>query len=194
MENGRERHSVALKHGLSAMKRAVRELGTRAIDGRTSVAKSLSQWRRELIDNLGGRETISTQQAAIVDLATKTKLILDSVDVWLLAQPSLVDKRRRAILPVVRERQQLADALARYLVQLGLERRQPPALSLADVVAEITAEKERSAGNERTERPLAVHIDTTVSAENLSHAVPIVVEAAAEGSSNQITTTQKGKA
>src|ERR1700682_2556699 len=108
MENGRENQRVGLKHGLSAMKRAVRKLGTRAIDGRTTVAKSLSQWRRELIDDLGGRETISTQQAAIVDLATKTKLILDSIDVWLLAQPSLIDRRRRAILPVVRERQQLA--------------------------------------------------------------------------------------
>lgn len=153
MGNSRETRSVGVKHGLSAMKRAVRELGTRAIDGRTSVAKALSQWRSELIDDLGGRETISTQQAAIVDLATKTKLILDSIDVWLFAQPSLVDRRRRAILPVVRERQQLADALARYLGQLGLERRQPAARSLADVVAEITAEKERTAGTEYPERP-----------------------------------------
>ena len=194
MGNSRETHSVGVKHGLSAMKRAVRELGTRAIDGRTSVAKALSQWRRELIDDLGGRDTISTQQAAMVDLATKTKLILDSIDVWLFAQPSLVDRRRRAILPVVRERQKLADALARYLGQLGLERRQPAARSLADLVAEITAEKERSAGNERTERAHAVHTDTTASAEDdASQAAPILVEAAVEGPNNQ-NTTQKEKA
>jgi hypothetical protein len=153
MGSSTETHRVGVKHRLSAMKRAVRELGTRAIDGRTSVAKALSQWRRELIDDLGGLETISTQQVAIVDVATKTKLILDSIDVWLFAQPSLIDKRRRAILPVVRERQQLADALARYLGQLGLERRQPAARSLADVVAEIAAEKERMAGTEYPERP-----------------------------------------
>jgi len=62
------------------MKRALRELGDRALDGRTSVAKALAEWKAELIDDLGGRPAISTQQTAIVDLAVKTKLILDSVD------------------------------------------------------------------------------------------------------------------
>ena len=56
-------------------------------------------------------------------MAVKTKLILHSIDVWLLQQPALIDKRKRALLPAVRERQALADALARYLAMLGLERR-----------------------------------------------------------------------
>ena len=141
--------SIGPKHRLSAMKRAVRELGDRAIDGRTSVAKALSQWRSELINDLGGREAISTQQAAIIDLATKTKLLLDSVDAWLLVQPSLVDKRRRAILPVVRERQQLADALARYMSTLGLERRQAPARSLAEYLKEKYGGPQDQAAAER---------------------------------------------
>jgi hypothetical protein len=119
-----------VKHGLSTLKRAMRDLSDRAIDGRTSVAKALGQWKNELIADLGGREAVSTQQLAIVDLALKTKLILDSIDGWLLAQPSLVDKRKRALLPAVRERQALADALARYLGQLGLDRRKVPALDL----------------------------------------------------------------
>ncbi len=66
---------------------------------------------------------MSTQQDAIISFAIKTKLILDSVDVWLLQQASLIDKRKRALLPAVRERQSLGDALARYLAMLGLERR-----------------------------------------------------------------------
>ena len=41
---------------------------------------------------------------------------------WLLQQPSLIDKRKRPVLPAVRERQSLADALARYLAMLGLGR------------------------------------------------------------------------
>jgi len=36
-------------------------------------------------------EAISTQQAQVVDLAVKTKLLLDSVDAWLLTQRSLVN-------------------------------------------------------------------------------------------------------
>lgn len=60
----------------------------------------------------------------------KTKLLLDSVDAWLLRQPSLVNARRRALLLVVLQRQQLADGLARYLSLLGLERRPRPVMDL----------------------------------------------------------------
>ena len=57
---------------------------------------------------------MSTQKLALVDLAVKTKFMLDSIDNWILTQPSLINARRRALLPVVRERQQLSDALSKY--------------------------------------------------------------------------------
>jgi hypothetical protein len=101
----------------------VKELGGRGIDRRTTLGRALAGWRGDLIRDLGGPENISTQQAAVIDLAVRTKLMLDSIDAWLLTQPSLVNARKRSLLPVVRERQTLADALARYLGQLGLERR-----------------------------------------------------------------------
>jgi hypothetical protein len=75
----------------------------------------------DLVRDLGGDTSI--QQDTIIDLAVKSKLIIDSVDAWLFAQPSLVNARKKALLPVVIQRQQLADSLARYLIQLGLERR-----------------------------------------------------------------------
>ena len=62
----------------------------------------------------------------------KTKLLLDSIDAWLVKQPSLVNHRKRALLPVVLQRQQLADALARHMTQLGLERKAKQVLSLSD--------------------------------------------------------------
>ena len=88
----------------------MRALGTRGLDGRSTVAKQLAAWRADLIRDLGG--DVSTQEAAVIELAVRTKLLLDSVDAWLLVQPSLVNQRKRALLPVVRERQALADALA----------------------------------------------------------------------------------
>jgi hypothetical protein len=137
------------KHGLTTLKQAVNGLGGRVIDMRTTLGKALAQWRADLVADLGGRETISTQQAAVIDLAVKTKLLLDSIDAWLLTQPgSLVDRRRRALIPVVRERQQLADALARYMTTLGLERRQAPAKSLAEVLEDIAAEKAAASAQE----------------------------------------------
>jgi hypothetical protein len=112
-----------LKHGVHAVTKLVKTLGTdRALDKRTAMGKALERWRRELIDDLGGDENISAQQRAIIDLAVKNKLILDSIDRWIFQQASLIDKRKRALLPVVRERQSIANALAEYMDRLGLER------------------------------------------------------------------------
>jgi hypothetical protein len=57
------------------------------------------------------------------DALLATKLLLDSVDVWLLQQDTLIIKRKKSIIPAVTQRQVLADALSRYLTQLGLQRR-----------------------------------------------------------------------
>ena len=116
-------NSNAQKHGLSTLKDAVNKLGSRALDGRSSLSYALKKWRRELVDDLGGDDNISTQQAALIDLTVKSKLLLDSIDAWLLTQPTLINKRKKALLPVVLQRQTLADGFARYLSQLGLERK-----------------------------------------------------------------------
>jgi hypothetical protein len=104
------------------LKQAVKQLGSRAIDKRTSTGKALAKWRNDLLEDLGGHESVSTQQLALIDLAVRSKLLLDSVDTWLLVQPSLINVRKRTLMPVVIQRQALADALARYLSTLGLKR------------------------------------------------------------------------
>src|SRR5690348_3759334 len=113
----------ARTHGLNSLKKAWSQLGNRALDGRSPAAVAIRRWRAELIEDLGGAESVSTQQLAIIDLAGKQKLLLDSIDTWLLSQPSLINARKRSVIPVVLQRQQLADGLSRYLSQLGLERR-----------------------------------------------------------------------
>ena len=115
-------HRAYQKHGLTLLKRAVNGVGNRLIDKRTVTGRALAKWRNDLIADLGG--DISTQQSALVDLAVNSKLLLDSIDAWLLVQPSLVNARKKSLLPVVKERQALADGLARYLAQLGLHRTQ----------------------------------------------------------------------
>jgi len=49
-------------------------------------------------------------------------------------------------MPVVRERQALADGLARYLAQLGLERRSKE-VSLNDYIQQRYGEQNRGKGN-----------------------------------------------
>jgi hypothetical protein len=122
----------ALRHGLNPLKKALYTLGNRALDKRTVAGRALVEWREDLIRDLGG--DVSTQQDAIISLAIKTKLLLDSVDVWLLQQPTLILKRKKSIIPAVTQRQVLADALSRYLTQLGLQRR-VKVKSLSEILA-----------------------------------------------------------
>lgn len=126
------------RSGLNTLRRAVKVLGNRAIDHRTSVGKALAQWKADLLRDLGG--DVSTQQLAIVDLAVKSKLLLDSIDAWLLVQPSLVNARKKALLPALVQRQQLAEGLAKHLERLGLERKAKPLPSLAEYLAAKAAE------------------------------------------------------
>lgn len=69
------------KSGTYTLKAAVKKLGSRAIDRRTSVGKALAAWRQALDDDFGG--DLSVQQSAFVDLYIKQKLLLDSIDAWL---------------------------------------------------------------------------------------------------------------
>src|SRR5262249_5462797 len=114
------------KHGLNALKKAWSQLGNRMIDGRSPAAVALRKWRQEIVDALGGPDDISPQKETIIDLACRSRLILHSVDTWIFEQQTLVHrskKRLATLLPVVMQRQQLADSLAHYMKLLGLERR-----------------------------------------------------------------------
>src|ERR671911_504887 len=87
-------NDYALKHGFQPLKAAVNKLGSRAIDKRTTLGKSLARWRADLVADLGGEDNVSVQQSALIDLTVKSKLLLDSIDCWLLTQPTLINKRK----------------------------------------------------------------------------------------------------
>ena len=103
------------------------------------MGKALAAWRSELLADLGGVEAVSTQELALVEEAVKTKLILDSVNAWLLSQKTLVDRRKRSVLPAVRDRQALVSTLRGLLGDLGLKRRARNEPTLAEYLARPTA-------------------------------------------------------
>jgi hypothetical protein len=116
--------------GLNGLKARVKLRGLQAIDRRTAAAQALLTWRTDLLADLGGEAAVSAQQHALVEAAVRTRLFVDHLDAWILEHGSLVNARRRSVHPVVRERQQLVDRLARLLSLLGLERRQPKPVDL----------------------------------------------------------------
>ena len=123
-KSGREVGGRPTTHGRYSLMRGLSRASRRTtLDRRTSIGKALAAWRGELLADLGGIENVSTQELALVEEAVKTKLILDSVDAWLLQQPTLIAKRTRSVLPAVRDRQALVSTLRGLLSDLGLRRR-----------------------------------------------------------------------
>ena len=120
---GSKPRDTASRSGFWAAKRALERFTTYILDGRTRVAKNLSVFREELVADLGGPDVVSKQQMVVINLAVRTHLLLESLDAFIFTMDSPVNKRRRCLYPVVRERQALANALASYMSMLGLERR-----------------------------------------------------------------------
>ena len=125
------------RHGLHTLKRAVQTLGSRALPPKsTALGRALHEWREALLADLGGVEAVSTQQAALVDLAVRTRLLVDSVDAYVLSMPSPVNRQRRCLHPVVRERQALVGQLQSLLRDLGLDRKAREVPDLHDYLAQ----------------------------------------------------------
>ncbi len=82
-------------------------------------------WRQEVIADLGGLESVPAAKRALLDAATGTKIILDSLDRYLfeLAESGgLVNRRNRKAFAVVQDRMRVADSLSRQLQALGMDR------------------------------------------------------------------------
>jgi hypothetical protein len=126
----------ARTHGVHTLKRAVKELGGKVVDRRTSLGRALAEWRASLISDLGGAAEVTTQQLALIDMAVRTKLLVDAVDTFVLEMGSPVNKKRRSLWPVVRERQSLVTQLQSLLRDLGLERKARDVTDLTVYLAE----------------------------------------------------------
>ena len=126
--NRKKKARTYQKHGVTPVMRAVKARGLDAIDKRSSAWKAVEQFRDSLIADLGGADNVSTQQAALVDLASRCWLYLNHIDGFLLRQDRLVVGRGRktTILPVLQQRQGIASHFESLMARLGLERKTTP--------------------------------------------------------------------
>src|SRR5438093_8787470 len=148
MEAGRATNGIGSRisrrrgrtHGLYAMRRSLSLLTTRRLDGRSAVAVAVRRWKEDVRTDLGG--DLSRAQETILEAAAQAWIILSSLDDYIARQPTLVTKKR-ALLPVVVQRMQIAEGLARNLERLGLERRAKP-FDLAAELAKLHRERPAS--------------------------------------------------
>jgi hypothetical protein len=116
-------------HGLKTLRRAVTQLTTKRLDGRSAVAVAVRAWKADVRRDLGGN--LSRAQETILEAVAQAWVILSSLDDYIARQPSLVTKKRR-VVDVVVQRMQIAEGLARNLERLGLERKARPVTTIRE--------------------------------------------------------------
>jgi len=144
---------MTAKHGLGSLKQALKVRGMNALDRRTSPVRLMESFRSELLVSLGGEDALSAQELALIEMVVRTKLLLDHCDSFLLGLPSVINRKRRSFVPLVRERMQLQDSLARLLGQLGVARRQKPVPSLAEYLQREQPPEDEPEHDESEEEP-----------------------------------------
>src|SRR5436309_4687666 len=122
------------RHRLTAPMARIKLRGLTSIDQRTAAARSATAFKRDLISALGGEADLSPQRRRLIDMAVRAALMLDHVDAWCFEQKSLVNQRNRSLLPVVVQRQAIAEHLAKLLDRLGLDRVARPVQSFRDLI------------------------------------------------------------
>jgi hypothetical protein len=115
------------------MRTALRALTTNKLDHRSAVSRAVEAFKAELTRDLGGNP--SAAQQAIIEVVARTWIMLWSLDDWLQRQPTLIDAEKRAVVPVLLQRQELANGLVKHLQVLGIERKAAPVESLHDYMA-----------------------------------------------------------
>ena len=126
-----------IKHGTHALQTAVKAFGSEGwLDALGPDGELLRAWRDDLVADLGGEAAITTQERTIVDMAVRTLLILEHIDRYMLSKQVIVNKGKHTLFPVAVLRLKYSDSLARYMSQLGLERRMPDPHDLSAYVEE----------------------------------------------------------
>ncbi len=135
----------AARAGLRVLRRRIEIDGLAAIDKRTAGAQQFLYWREQIMNDLGGEENLSAQKKTLAELTAQKKLIRDHVAAYVLGLPTLVNRRKKSLLPIVLQLNQLTDSLEKSLERLGLDKQMKPLPTLAEYL-----EQKEAASDEET--------------------------------------------
>jgi hypothetical protein len=136
------------KHGAHKLKLQLENLGTAGISKNTALGKELARRRQALQADAGG-EDLTQLKLDLIEKYQRTELLIETIDVWLFQQPSLINKKNKTLHPVINERNRLVELSVRLAETIGIERRQK-ALDLKSYLQSKTSTDETR--NERQEQ------------------------------------------
>jgi hypothetical protein len=146
--------------GFHALVAATSRAGLSALDGRSSTARAIRLWQAQVAADLG--DDLSAQERTLLDVAAVDMALLAVADAWLKDNAgAIVNRRRRAFVPLVAERLRVASHLAEVLKLLGVKRRPRPIPSLREY---LEAKAATAAQDERARAAAAVEVGATAGA------------------------------
>lgn len=107
--------------------------------------RQLLALRDDIITSRGGHDALTPQALAIIDIVLKEMILLGHIDMYLLSLDSIINRRRKSLLPIVRERMSVADSLIKHLSVIGLGKVAPQVIDLAAFIAAEDAAKQKLA-------------------------------------------------
>jgi hypothetical protein len=115
-----------------------------AFDQRTKLGRFIFEKAHAIYKDGGGREQFSELKRDLTGHYVITDLLLQQLNVYLLDQPSLVNKRKKTVLPILLERNRLIETLMKLASAIGIERTPTPVLSLQEYLAGKEEEMDNS--------------------------------------------------
>lgn len=116
-------------HGAWTLKRA---LDTGRLDMRSEAGQAIKRLRMQLETDLGGVDTLSTQERLLVDRIVKKALIIEALETYALGRKSIFKRNGELIGALGRHYLSYTEALRRDLLAVGLQRRAKNVPNLQD--------------------------------------------------------------
>lgn len=118
------------------------------LNRRTRLGRYVVERAAEIFNDLGGKENLSTIKRSKVYQLVRTDIYIDVIDDWAFRNLNWIDKRKRALRPILLERNRLIETSLKLGQALGLDRQPKPVRTLEDIVREHAEQTRTSEGKE----------------------------------------------
>jgi hypothetical protein len=135
---GSENHKI---HGHYQRKVLLKDVQLLDISRQNKLGRVVIEQAEAIYQDGGGKEQFSELKQHLVSRYLITELMIQSVDRWLLEQPSLINRAKRCIFPIVSERNRLVSVSLQLAQAIGLERKQKPVHTLESYIQEQEQKK-----------------------------------------------------
>ena len=139
LAEGRRAVTNAETHGYYRRKIKLEAVSFDDLNFSSSRGEQLRKRFLELLNHCGGEHLVSAVRRRIIERVVFTQYQLDCLDLYLVELgPRIVNRRKRTLIPIVRERDALVSMLTKLYDQIGLDPTKPPIPTLAEYMAATT--------------------------------------------------------